>query len=436
MDYNILKKSKYIAYAALGGLLAIIPALLAFLWIAAPAAASEQAVTLSEPTYILEMTTGVTSGTEDQIDFFIVNYIAEGSSEVNSAFVFKSDAVINNGEIDPDESVYSRNYQKFNEPFRSYATDQYIFTTPKKINKVDSIQIFCEAQPTKNREVNGAEVHDSGNGSWACQGIRLFRVDKAPKLGNSYMLSWYNTFSKDLFLNFDGELIAEGEKNKNINWATDKLITIAGKNSKLENANFVLTTEFDSQYAAHPSQDRNQKKLAVRFDFADMYQSGLESLTSTSGTFSTSAIVESIAVTVQYTDRYGGARETMAPLAGNSVVYCKSLGLDLSGRSVAGLAEQGESLVGALFLPDFASFRTDGPFTVTIGGTTIENMLGISSGTGTGMRGVSYTIERPALSVSETDNDVFAGGKQSAFRKRKMQIYGCRGSRQRCDYSR
>ena len=142
--------------------MAIIPALLAFLWIATPAAASEQTVTLSEPTYILEMTTGVTSGTEDQIDFFIVNYTVEGDSEVNSAFVFKSDAITKKSEIIAEERSVERSYGRSSpqneELFRRYATDQYLFTTPREIGTVDSIQIFCEARPTENTDSDGVQT--------------------------------------------------------------------------------------------------------------------------------------------------------------------------------------------------------------------------------------------------------------------------------------
>ena len=197
------------------GLLMLVPALLLCVWLLTPSAYA------ADSTYLFEVTTGVrtAAGDEDKIDFFIITYTTESSGgKTVSKFLFPAKdgwektydtlTAINNTQAERDSAIsnaygYAGAALKTGRSiFQSYSTDQYLFTTQEPIREIKRVQFFA-----------------GDSGSWDCRAMRIFRVDK---LGGLYR---WNTASNDCYIDFSGDLIAEGTLGSmSISWQNDKLI--------------------------------------------------------------------------------------------------------------------------------------------------------------------------------------------------------------------
>lgn len=346
------------------GLLAIAPVLLLCALYLAPSAYA------AEYQYMLETATGVSTGDEKNVEFFIITYDgAAGSAvELNSALLFphtnslkESYAAANavgSEQKDRDKLLYDRYGYRADAavldnrtPFQSYQVDQYLFTTSEPIDRIDNIQIFVGSR-----------------GTWTTQGVRIFRVDR---VGGLYR---WNDLSNETYIDFEGELIAESCKNgRSISWTGDKLIRMsAADSSQRAPGDLELQTSFDDAYKTHTMQHNKGNTMAIRFDFADVYGAGLECLTLSRGqnTLDTIHPIEDMLLSLRYVDRYGATRTAQIPAVINSTEYARTLGAETD-KPLAGLAQQGESMVVSVFLPDFGTFSETSTITLTLGSKTV-----------------------------------------------------------------
>lgn len=325
-------------------------------------------------TYLFETTTGIATGTENKIEFFIIHYTDTRNLERTQLLFPYEDslkegldlAIAASGWQTERDAYIKTNYgytaASLNrwDALRPLKTDQYLFTTPVAVKSVNQIQIFT-----------------TGAGSWNCQGMRIFRVDN---LGGVYR---YNDASSDRFIDFDGVMISEAEFSgsgaQSIGWDSDKLVNIGGSDPI---PNVSLRVPADQNYAKHTrcrSNNAIPKDLAVQLTFADIYGAGLETLSTLPGdankTVKSVGKYECLALTVRYTDRYGAVRSTEIPAVINSVEWTTAtLGVKPD-EAVVGLAQQGEALVTAFDLPECQSPQLNSSIVATLGTSAAENLL-------------------------------------------------------------
>ena len=378
------------AFTRRGGLLLLVPVLLLSLWLVTGTAYA------ADSTYLFEVTTGVRTGDESKIDFFIITYTTESSEgETSSKFLFPARdgwkktydtlAAFSNEQVQLDQTINSTYGYKGAEIssdsrdiFQSYSTDQYLFTTRQPIKEVKSVEFFA-----------------GDKGSWNCRAMRIFHVDE---LGGLYR---WNTASNDCYIDFSGDLIAEGTmtQDRNIAWTNDKLIgntDIAFK-----------TSGFNAAYAHHERQDHTKKTVALRFDFADTYGSGLEALSalsSTNNTLTGMGLAETMAVTLYYIDRYGEEHAANVPAVLNAAEYTRGLlsAEDLK-KPISGLGQQGESMALGIFLPDYVSLVPSKGITVTLGAAEAKTVLGVTATAG----GSTGQLRTNRIKLSESDEASF-----------------------------
>ena len=383
-----------------GRLLTLVPALLLCAWLMTPSAYA------ADSTYLFEVTTGVrtTSGDEDKIDFFIITYTTEASgNKTVSKFLFPAKdgwkktydtlTALNNEQATHDAEVEKTYGYKGTElggnksRFQSYSTDQYLFTTPEPIKEVKRVQFFA-----------------GDSGSWNCRAMRIFHVTE---LGGLYR---WNTATNDCYIDYAGDLIAEGtmKADRNLSWTNDKLISTKDENDKNLAATDVAlkTSGFSDAYKHHARQDNKKKTLALRFDFADTYGSGLEAL----GAMSTSnnkltnmGLAETMAVTLYYVDCYGMEHAAKVPAVLNAAEYTAGLlsGGDRS-KAIAGFAQQGESMALGVFLPDYVSLVPNKGIDITLGASEARDALGLTALSGS-PSGEAGTLRKNRITLSEND---------------------------------
>lgn len=366
----------------------------------------------AEQQYMLEVATGVSTGDEKNVEFFIITYdSAEGSAErLNSILLFPRGGslketcaaanAVSSAQKERDALLYNRygyrpdaSVLNNRTPFQSYQVDQYLFTAPEPIDRIDNIKIFVGSR-----------------GTWTSQGVRVFRVDR---LGGLYR---WNDLSRETYVDFEGELLAESCKGgRSISWTSDKLIAMSAADSKQRSAgDLELQTGFDEVYRAHPMQHDKGHTMAIRFDFADVYGAGLECLSLGKGknTLDTVRPVEDMLLRLRYVDRYGATRTAEVPAVINSVEYARSLGAKGS-VPLAGLAQQGESMVVSVFLPDFGSFSETATFNLTLGGETVRKTCGLTAGSAAG-EGREAESMKDTTALLTTAVYLFDGGEETA----------------------
>lgn len=271
-------------------------------------------------TYLFEVTTGAKTGDEEKIDFFIITYTTQNSGEKTvSKFLFPAKdgweqtydkvTAVNTTQAQRDKAVrdtygyVGADLKSGRKIFQAYSTDQYLFTSPEPIREIKRIQVFA-----------------GDAGSWNCRALRVFRVDE---LGGLYRS---NAASGDCYIDFRGDLIAEGTMgtDMNISWTNDKLISTKPQSEAIGVNIALKTSNFNPAYAHHDLQDSTKKTLAIRFDFADTYGAGLEAqgaMSATSNKLTNMGLAETMAVTLYYVDCYGLQHEVNVPAVLNAAEY-------------------------------------------------------------------------------------------------------------------
>ena len=354
-------------------------------------------------TYLFEASTGIETGTEDKIEFFIIHYIDTNNLERTQLLCPYEDSMKEGFETALTASDWQKNrddYIKSNfgytpcsltewDAFQPLKTDQYLFTTPVAIKSVNQIQIFT-----------------AGAGSWNCQGMRVFRVDT---LGGLYR---YNDAARDRFIDFDGALISEARFSDSIaqaiGWDSDKLINIGGRDAMLNSS---LAGPGSQSYVKHSrirSDDLPERDLALQFTFADVYGGGLETLSTLHGekdkTIKSIGKYECLALSVRYKDIYGSVRVTEVPAVINAILWATTdLGISTE-EEIVGLAQQGEALVTAFSLPEAGSAEPMNEIVATLGTAAAEKLLKLSPDSKDTARKSHTELESKVKTSSDNEN--------------------------------
>jgi hypothetical protein len=168
-------------------------------------------------TYLLEVSTGSVrgGGTADNVKYFVIYYTtgSGSSAKTRSEVIFPGkDAMRKSMDAASDVANRDSRRQKVEQifgyttdPLRdrkglgSIHTDQFLFTTPEPVTTIERIQIFGRLEET----VDSAGNHKVAPSSWACQGMRISRVDTL------YGLEMYGWYSDDGYIDYAGEVIAD-----------------------------------------------------------------------------------------------------------------------------------------------------------------------------------------------------------------------------------
>ena len=302
-------------------------------------------------TYIFEVSSGTRQGggAADNVLFFSLTYttadglphtavLMPGEGAVSDGFDMAS-AV---GNRDARRSEVERIFGYTTAELRakpalgSVQTDQIMFTTQEAISSVEKIQIF------------GKRTGQASD--WACQGMRLYRVDTL------YGLEMYGWYSDTGYIDFEGELIARVKMPEE------------GCMFRWDNSGgmFDLTpgspeASLDNQIRlAHHSQSGST--VTFRMDLADVAGAGFEALAGAYSLGSKTKVgalsfCECAALTVRYQDTYGCIREIVLPLVINALGQAmETLGEEK--LTIAEYAQQGDSIAMSAMLPDFREIES------------------------------------------------------------------------------
>ena len=356
----------------------------------------ELTVTAGTPltnTYMLEVSTGSVrgGGTADNVKYFVIYYTTGtgNSAKTRSVVLFPgkdamrksmnaASAVGNRDsrrELVTNFFGYTTANLQDRKGLGSVHTDQLLFNTPEPVSTIDRIQIFGRMEETVGAD-GKPKIAPS---SWACQGMRISRVDTL------YGLEMYGWYSDDGYIDYKGEIIADvvmAQGGGIFRWNSNAgVFNIAGPDSSNGTAGVTLVnTETAAVYGKanfvgtrHDSQVTN--RVVFEIALADILDGGFECLAGSYDAGSNSRIsslklCEAAALRLYYRDIYGCIREVSAPVIVDALGWTieKSGGSGEGNLLLAGFAQQGDSIPLSLMLPDFKEL------------TSVEEPNGISVG--------------------------------------------------------
>ena len=298
-----------------------------------------------ENTYILEVSSGTRQGggVTDNVLFISVDYttqdgfsrtavILPGENEMGRGFDEAAAAGNRNERRREVQEIFGISTPELRDKasLGSMQTDQILFTTPQRIQSVDKIQIF-------GKQTKAAS-------DWACQGMRICRVDT---LYGLEMVGW---FSDSGYIDYDGEVIARV--------VTDDPAGIVFKWDNTAGVHEITGTSFGAfldNSVRIPHRTQTDNRVIFRLDLADVAGAGFETL---AGAYELGGhtkaralqLCECAALTVRYTDTYGCIREAVLPLIVNALGQTIEA---LGDPEFAEYAQQGDSIALPAMLPDF-----------------------------------------------------------------------------------
>ncbi|MBO6159465.1 MAG: hypothetical protein J6P72_09465 [Firmicutes bacterium] len=388
--------------------------------VTAPLNASTVSEGVSANCYILEVSTGTTQGGTpiENILYFAVHYTAGGSKHTE-IIMPQEDAVQRGFEIAYNvgnrssranmvKDLFGLNVNE-NDPaaLGSVQTDQFLFTTTEPITSIDKIQIFGRTTNTPTYSADGIRVISRITGTrstWSCQGMRVLQVDKL------YGLDYYGFISNKRFIDFSGKVIAEAAMLSgagNFIWENSggqyNIVPLGGDNGTagvdLVNSSNKSTYEGRYNTTTHVDQERpsqGDKPLVIRLDLADDGGAGMEAFAASYEAGSQTKIsdlkfCEGGAFQIRYMDVYGDQRDIAVPMVSSALGYIVET---LGDVSIAGYAQQGDTLAIPVVLPDFASI------------VSIQGVFGLSSAVKqTGLSfGTTDTLRASRAALSDNDD--------------------------------
>ena len=360
-------------------------------------------------TYLLRVDTGILSG--KNVLYLGIRFKDPNGIE-HTEFILPHDGSLQDsfrlakqyGDVTARENaVYSSTGYSINSDYSqrdglsAYTMDTYLFQPGYEIKEVVGLDVFMRYSD-QNTGSGGASMGGNKNG-WTCNGIYLYQVDEL------YGMDMAGYYSDTYYISFKGELLAK-MNNEIEEFELDRSDTLfrLGRDDKLG---------IDFQMDLHEPYDSHSDRYIFKFDFADVAGGGIEALAAYYGAnHRLREPVEAMTLAVAYEDHYGEKRNVYLPVVTSSIAWAVENGYLDSELHVAGVAQQGQSLVFPGTLPDFEKLTSmaivfgyglmqqtaaDGTVTTIYSGAAAVANIKCSDGSTRRMRNTELSRETCAL---------------------------------------
>lgn len=307
---------------------------------------------LVDNTYLLRVDTGVSPGTN--VLYFGVRYRDVNNRE-HTEYLFPHEGSLSEGyELAEKygtpktrlQTVYNvtdysveNSYEK-TEGLTANSSDNYLFVSDYEMKEFLGLDIFMR-YPMDGREYTKG---------WYCSGLYFYRVDEI------YGIDMAGYYSDDYYISFRGELMSKlSDQNGNggVDFALDKTDVLyrLGRESDVEYA-ISAPTEDEKYYDSHASE------FLFKFDFADIYGGGIEALSARYGDGNRiKQPAEALTLSITYEDIYGENKTVNLPVITSALAWAVENGIVDMSLPIAGIAQQGESIMFSGTLPDVKDIK-------------------------------------------------------------------------------
>ena len=296
-------------------------------------------------TYALTVTTGTSAGTN--VLYFGVVYQSGGQEYTQFILPHEGDlerSIKIASEVDQNSvrektivhdifgySVKSTDKITALQPYR---TDTYLFRPTHTFDSLVRVQVYMA----------GAK-----SSTWSCQSLRVYQVDRL------YGLASAGYVSDQYFIRFDGTMLARTKQGFDLNANPAMLFTLPadGKGSGAAEYNMEVPTGEDAVV------ESSKQDYVFRIDMADVWGGSLRALASevrdNKAALSGLGLSEAMTLSVRYKDTFGAYRDAKIPVVLSALGWAVEQGALSTSDTLAGVAQQGESLAVAATLPDLES---------------------------------------------------------------------------------
>ena len=296
-------------------------------------------------TYILRTDTGVLGGNN-------VLYLGIKYTDVNGVdrteFLFPHESSLNDGFRIAE--FYGSPSQKLRDIFAAtdykvtnsygntdgllpYSSDMYLFQPGYKMQSFNGIDVFMR-YPMDGKYTKG----------WTCTGMYMYKVDQlyGVQMAGYYSGSYNIAFKGSLLGYLEEDAIDFELEGSDIMY---KVSNKAGSDYK-----FAVPSAEAAVY------DSKNSEFLVKFDIADVYGAGIESLAANyNDGYRLKQVAEALAVNITYKDVYGRSKTVVMPAITSMIGWMVEKGMVETELPIAGVAQQGDPIMFPASLPDFES---------------------------------------------------------------------------------
>lgn len=348
--------------------------------------AEKNTVDLTKNTYLLRVDTGVLSG--DNVLYLGIRY-RDVNGEERTEFLFPNEGSLSEGYRlaesfgNPQDRINTvhnvTGYQVSNaygnqKGLRSNSTDTYLFQTDYELAECLSIDVMMR--------------YTTGGKGWTCKGMYLYKVTGV------YGVEMAGYYSDNYYISFAGEMLAK-LKEDTVDFEldqSDRMFRVTEAESNLYTLQKIDANDELRQY------DSRANTYLFKVDFADTYKAGIESLAARYGDgHRLRQVAEALTLNVTYTDTYGKNRTVSMPVITSTAAWLVETGMVSEELPIAGIAQQGESVMFPGTLPEFRELKQ---VTVTYGRDAAKKA---------GVTGDAGTIREERLSSLNNDTISITG---------------------------
>ena len=273
-----------------------------------------------ENTYAVVVTTGNSAG--DNVSYFGLQYVdTDGYTHVEHVFPHKG------GLKNSLSMVLNSSYNASERPLGRGKTNTYFFEPQYEVAEIVGLDIYCQGT--------------QGNlYSWDVSGLRIYQVDQLVDILSN---------GEDNTIRFNGMQIAYlEERNGNggvtFSWTGNSLFQLrqdrtASHQLIFESVPYTMDGDYD---------------YAVRLDFADVNNAGIEQLNQSYSAMDALRDLnfgEYLAIQIEYMDIYGDSRSVTQPVTRSTISHMLVNGIPGDAK-IAGFAQQGDTVVFECTMPN------------------------------------------------------------------------------------
>ena len=361
-------------------ILGIVGACLAALLIVLMLPGTATAVRHVENMYALVVTTGNEAG--DGVSYFALEYVdPDGYTHMEYVFPFKG-GLTDSLYMASEDGKYAAE-----RPLARGKTNTYLIQPEFEVARITGLDIYCQGK-------QGSLY------SWDVSGLRLYRVDQ--------LIDVVSRGNENL-IRFNGSQIAYLEERSGsggvvFSWTGNSLFQLRQQD----------TSSYRLIFETVPYSMEGSFEYAVRLDFADFNGAGIEQMNqpyNSSEALRDTDFGEYMAVQIEYLDLFGDLRIVTQPVMTDAVEWMLENGVSGDAK-IAGLAQQGESLVFGCTLQDMQTVKA-----VTLHtGSEAQELLSqkVSGSESASLTGISiYPASAVSAGIPAVEN--YAGGPEYYF---------------------
>ena len=326
-----------------------------------------------ENTYALVVTTG--NGAGEGVSYFALEYVdTDGYTHMEYVFPFK-------GGLQDSLKMASNDGKYASErALEKGKTNTYFFQPEFEVAEVTGLDVYCQG-------VQGKLY------SWDVSGLRLYRVDR--------IIDVVSDGSNNL-IRFNGSQIAYlEERNGNggevFSWTGNTLFQLRQQD----------TASHRLVFETVPYSMEGDFNYVVRLDFADFSGAGFEQMNqayNANKALKDANFGEYLAIQIEYIDSFGDLRSITHPVMTSAVNWLLEHGVS-GDTKIAGLAQQGESIVFGCTLQDMQKVRgitlhtgseAQALLNQTIAGSESASLTGVSIYPASSVSASASTVENSA----------------------------------------